>query len=166
MATTEIGYTGSSTNNTDYTGYSSAIVFGSPTTVSVLGVRWKDTGDKLKIGLTDGTSWFAQGEITSTYDGWNDVTLSSPVTVSAGTYYIAFVSDSLSAVYSDSGSGWSYNNNTNYKSSNYSNAFNVSSQGTPIIKASASQYQNVRYTTTGGSGSGARLPPPPLVAYI
>ena len=165
MAFTEIGYTGTSTNNTDYTGYSAPITFASDQVLNAYGVRWSDTGDKLKIGITDGTSWFSQGEISSTVNGWNDITLPSPITLSAGTYYVAFVPDSLSAVYSAAGSGWSYNNNTNYKSTNYSAAFNVTSQGTPIIKAAASQYQNVRYDV-GDAPSDSTVTIPPPVAMV
>ena len=163
MSTVTLGYAGTNTNTVDYTGYSEAIVLSSTTGIVSIGVRWKTAGVSLKIGITDGSAWFAQGTVSSSVDGWNDVSVS--VSLPAGTYYIAFVPDALSDLYSDfTGAGnWSYNNNTNYKTTNFSAAFNVSSQGTPIILGAASQYQNVRYTT-GSVGGGTRLPPPPLIA--
>ena len=163
MTTTEYGYTGANTTAVDYTGYSEPISLSS-VTVTGIGVRWKTVGAKLKIGITDGTSWFIQGEVTSTVDGWNDVSF-SPTALDPGTYYIAYVSDSSPSglVYSDSGSNWFYNNNTLYKFTNYANAFDVASQGTPIIKDEGSQIQNVRITTATPS-SGSLLPPP--IAWV
>ena len=50
------GYDGTSTTGIGYTLYSPFTIADS-TTITKLGWRVKSTGDKMKIAITDGTSW-------------------------------------------------------------------------------------------------------------
>jgi hypothetical protein len=174
MTFTEFGYTGTNTNTVNYT---LLLNFTPASTVSVnqAGVRIKTVGSKCKIAIATGDltsgSWVTgTKEIASTVDGWNDVTFDASVTLTGGTeYYIGIVSDDSSfEIYSDPSTPYmDYNNNTNYKYDQYSQAFDASTQGQPVIKAHGSQRQNGRYGESSTPvSSGTRLPPPPIVVHF
>ena len=110
-------------------------------------------------------------EVTSTVDGWNDVTFASGATVVSGQdYYVAFMPNLASTmIYMGNHTPqFYYNNNSNYQSpGGYSSAFDVGTQGTPIIKAQQGvDAQAARYEISAApppASSGTRLPPPPIV---
>jgi len=174
MAWTEFGYTGTSNSNLANTNYGK-FTAASSGTVTKAGWKVKTVGDKCKIAITDGSSWLSSTEeVTSTVDGWNDVTFSSPATVVSGQdYYVAFMPNLASTmIYMGNHTPqFYYNNNSNYQSpGGYSSAFDVGTQGTPIIKAQQGvDAQAARYEITAGpapSGSTVTIPPPIAMVAI
>lgn len=170
--TVEIGYAGSNTGSHGYT------IFGkfqpaSDITVTSIGFRTYTGSVSVKIGITDNSSWLGWSEnVSTTSQGWTDVTLSPSVSLTAGTdYYIGMVADTTSfSVYSDTGFNdfWG-NSNVNYRPSNYAAAFDASAQGTPIVNIAGGEQdetQNFRYTYGSSPVAGSTVTIPPPVAMV
>jgi hypothetical protein len=175
MTQTLFGYTGSNTANRDRTLYwkfTTADLTHTTVSCTGCGVRFADTGHKIKLGITDGTTWLAQGENTSTIDGLNTVTFPG-ITLNPSTdYYIGCISDGYFAYYRDSNANTDvYQNDTDpeYRDEDYDDAFDVAVQGAPIIAGSDSPNYygfSITYTATTPSTSGLLLPPPIAVMRI
>ena len=155
-ATTSYGTSsGGSADNIDYT-VAGKFTLSQKSKITSLGVRTKTAGQSVKICLATGTIngsdgvVLAQAENTNTVDGYTDVTID--YTAEAGDYWILAVQTATGISYpqfytsSNSSSDFAYNNNNNYKTSNYSAAFNVGNQGNPLIKAQGSTNAGFRYT--------------------
>jgi hypothetical protein len=147
---------GGSATNQDYT-IEGKFTLDNDSNISSIGIRTASASQDIKIclgtsgsvGSSDGVI-VAQGENTNTIDGWSDVTIDYDA--SAGDYWICGVMTNTGITYpqfytaSTSDTRFAYNNNTNYKTSNYANAFSISSQGQPLIKANGSLANGFRYT--------------------
>ena len=124
--------------------------------ISSIGIRTASASQDIKICLATGSVGGsdgvikAQGENTNTIDGWSDVTID--FNASAGDYWICGVMTNTGITYpqfytaSTSDVRFAYNNDTNYKTSNYALAFNTTNQGQPLIKANGSSANGFRYT--------------------
>ena len=149
--------TGGSADNQDYT-VQGKFTLDSASNISSIGVRTASTGQSIKICLATGSVGssdgviLAQAENTNSNDGFTDVTID--YNASAGDYWICGVMTADSIPYSQfytastSDTRFAYNNNTNYKTSNYALAFDISNQGQPLIKDNASKANGFRYTAT------------------
>lgn len=175
MTQTLLGYQGSSTTSplgrdrTLYWKFTTADLTHSTVSCTGCGVRFAVSGHKIKIGITDGTTWLAQGENTNTVDGLNTVTF-SPITLSPSTtYYIGCLGDEGTLLYyyreSLANTECWQNDNSGYRDDDYDDAFDVAAQGAPIVLASDSpNYYGFSITYTGDdpppSSSGVTIPPP------
>jgi hypothetical protein len=147
--------TGGTATNIDYT-VAGKFTLSQKSKITALGVRTKTTGQSVKICLATGTIntndgvVLAQAENTNTVDGYTDVTID--YTAEAGDYWILAVQTATGIPYpqfytsSNSSSDFAYNNNDDYKTSDYALAFNTTNQGQPLIKLQGGNNAGFRYT--------------------
>ena len=151
MVQTLFGYQGGGTANRDYTLYwkfTTADLNWSTVECTGVGVRFADTNHSLKIGITDGTTWLAQGFIElATIDGLNNVTFSSPITLSAGTdYYIGVISDGYFSYYAENSTDsaiYINNEDPEYREEDFDDAFNVAVQAPNTLFVVTPDFQTV-----------------------
>jgi len=173
MVQTLFGYQGGGTANRDYTLYwkfTTADLNWSTVECTGVGVRFADTNHSLKIGITDGTTWLAQGFIElATIDGLNNVTFSSPITLSAGTdYYIGVISDGYFSYYAENSTDsaiYINNEDPEYREEDFDDAFNVAVQGAPIVLPGSHAWTYgfaINYTEGSSPSTSGLLSPPPM----